>query len=320
MQKTKRTRLLSGFAAILYYEFLWNLRKKKTVGLFILIFALVTLFVFLPPALAYYYGPPLQPDPTFVYTSTSELTGILLFLVAVATTMNTISGEFETGSIVPLLTKPVSKTTVFLGKITAAFLTLLGLFAFLGVYTTIGGIITRGPQDSLQLVPIGVLGLTAATTVWAAIVIFLGTLSKNSLVAALGSFGVYLGVTIVGTLLALYLGQTTILLYTPGAGASASTLSCEARILANGEGSPINLGSGTDWLGRLLVEWIVHPSAVLNYCGIRLRGTGGAVETFLLSADPISTIALRSLGVSLAYILGLLGISWLAFRRAQILE
>src|SRR5713226_8488250 len=119
----------------------------------------------------------------FFYSSTSSLNGIFLFLVAVATTMNTISGEFETRTIVPLLTKPVSKTTIFLGKLTASFLTLLGLFAFLGIYTTIGGVLTRGPQDSLEVVPIGVLGLTMATTVWAAIVLFLGTLSKNSIVA-----------------------------------------------------------------------------------------------------------------------------------------
>ncbi len=317
-----KTRFLSGFTAILYYEFLWNLRKKKTIGLFILIFVLVTLQIALRPLLAYYYGPPLPADPSFVYTNTSYpslLGGILLFLIAIATTMNTISGEFETGSIVPLLTKPVSKTTVFLGKVTAAFLTLLGLFAFLGIYTTIGGILTRGPQDSLWVVPVGVLGLTTATTVWATITITLGTLSKNSLVAALGSFGVFLGLAIVGSLIAFYLGQTEILFYAPGTGASASTLPCAG----SGEGqsfNSINLGSGTDWLGRLLVEWLIHPNDVLNYCGVRFIRGGARVETFLLSSDPISTIALRSLGVSLAYVVGLLAISWLAFRRTQILE
>ncbi len=320
MGTEKKTRFLSGFTAILYYEFLWNLRKKKTVGLFILIFILVTLQIALRPLLAYYYGPPLPPDPSFVYTNTaypSLLGGILLFLIAIATTMNTISGEFETGSIVPLLTKPVSKTTVFLGKITAAFLTLLGLFAFLGIYTTIGGILTRGPQDSLWVVPVGVVGLTAATTVWAAITITLGTLSKNSLVAALGSFGVFLGLAIAGSLIAIYLGQTAILFYAPGTGASASNLSCAGNLTRGVD--QINLGSGTDWLGRLLVEWLIQPNEVLNYCGVRFRGATG-VESFLLSSDSISTIALRSLGVSLAYIVVLLGISWLVFRRTQILE
>jgi len=318
LTRPHQSRPFAGFFAVLYYEFLWNLRKKKTIGLFILIFALATLFVFLPPALAYYLGSTLQPDPEFAYANASQLTGILLFLVAVATTMNSISGEFETSSIVPLLTKPVSRTTIFLGKVTAAFLTLLALFAFLALYIALGGIFTRGPQDNLAVIPIGVLGLTIATTVWAAIVIFLGTLSKSSLVAALGSFGVYLGVTIAGGLIAFFLGQTSVLLYTPGAGASASTLSCAGSISPTGEGNPINLGTGTDWLGRLIVEWIIHPNILLNYCGIRVRGAN--TEVFALSADPISTVALRALGISLAYIVGLLGISWFAFRRTQILE
>ncbi len=318
MTTRQRGRPFAGFFAILYYEFLWNIRKKKTIGLFILIFALATLFVFLPPALAYYQGITLPAAPDFAYSNASELTGILLFLVAVATTMNSISGEFETSSIVPLLTKPVSRTTIFLGKVTAAFLTLLALFAFLGLYITLGGIFTRGPQDNLAAIPIGVLGLTLATTVWAAIVIFLGTLSKSSLVAALGSFGVYLGVTIAGSLIAVFLGQTSVLLYAPGAGASATTRSCPGFIGNTGEATSIDLGTGTDWLGRLLVEWVIHPNILLNYCGVRFRG--GSTEFFALSADPISTVALRSLGISIGYIAGLLGISWFAFRRAQILE
>ena len=39
MEKQRKTTWLTGLLAILYYEFLWNLRKKKTVGLFILVFA-----------------------------------------------------------------------------------------------------------------------------------------------------------------------------------------------------------------------------------------------------------------------------------------
>jgi hypothetical protein len=43
VKEQRRTTWLTGFLAILYYEFLWNLRKKKIVGLFILVFAIVTL-------------------------------------------------------------------------------------------------------------------------------------------------------------------------------------------------------------------------------------------------------------------------------------
>jgi ABC-type transport system involved in multi-copper enzyme maturation permease subunit len=314
LEKLRRTTWLTGFLAILYYEFLWNLRKKKILGLFILVFAIVTLELALPPLLDYYNGVPLTPNSNVVFDFFNGLSGIFLFLIAVATTMNTISGEFETGSITPLLTKPVSKNTVFLGKITASFLTLLGIYAFLTVYVTIGGILIEGSQNNLQLVPLGLVGLTLATMVWASLVILLGTLSKSSLVAALGSFGVWIGVTIAGGILGSVFGQTAILFYAPGGGATGSTAGCGVgRLEAGG-----TFATGTDNLGYMLMQWALNGSNTLNFCGFRFRG--GATETFLASSDTIANVALRDLGVTLAYLAVFLFLSWYAFRRAQIIE
>jgi len=72
------------------------------------------------------------------------------------------------------------------------------------VYVTVGGILIEGSQNNLQLIPLGLVGLTLATLVWASLVILLGTLSKSSLVAALGSFGVWIGVTIAGSILSVF--------------------------------------------------------------------------------------------------------------------
>ncbi len=314
MAKQRRTTWLTGFLAILYYEFLWNLRKKKIVGLFILVFAIVTLELALPPLLDYYNGVPLTPNSNVVFDFFNRLSGIFLFLIAVATTMNTISGEFETGSITPLLTKPVSKNTVFLGKIVASFLTLLGIYAFLTVYVTVGGILIEGSQNNLQLIPLGLVGLILATMVWGSLVILLGTLSKSSLVAALGSFGVWIGVTIAGGVLGSVFGQTTILFYAPGSGATGSTGGCgPGRLEAGG-----TFATGTDNLGYMLMQWALNGSTTLNFCGFRFRG--GATETFLASSDTIANVALRDLGVTLAYLAVFLFLSWYAFRRAQIIE
>ena len=314
MAKQRRTTWLTGFLAILYYEFLWNLRKKKIVGLFILVFAIVTLELALPPLLDYYNGVPLTPNSNVVFDFFNGLSGIFLFLIAVATTMNTISGEFETGSITPLLTKPVSKNTVFLGKIVASFLTLLGIYAFLTVYVTVGGILIEGSQNNLQLIPLGLVGLILATMVWGSLVILLGTLSKSSLVAALGSFGVWIGVTIAGGVLGSVFGQTTILFYAPGSGATGSTGGCgQGRVEAGG-----TFATGTDNLGYMLMQWALNGSTTLNFCGFRFRA--GATETFLASSDTIANVALRDLGVTLAYLAVFLFLSWYAFRRAQIIE
>jgi len=310
-----KTSWTSGFLAILYYEFLWNLRKKKIIGLFLLVFAIVTLSLALPPILDYVNGVTLTADPNAVTGFFNGINGIFLFLIAVATAMNTISGEFETGSITPLLTKPVSKNTVFLGKIVASFLTLLGMYAFLTVYVTVGALVIDGTQNNLQLAPLGLVGITLATMVWASVVILLGTLSKNSLVAALGSFGVYIGITIVGAVLGTIYGQTSILFYAPGGGATGSTSLCE-------RGVGTTFSTGTDNLGYLLIQLVLNPNTILNFCGVRISpgGRGEGVQLFTSASDPMSTAALRALGVSLAYIAILLLVSWYAFRRSQIIE
>ena len=314
MEKRRKTTWLTGFLAILYYEFLWNLRKKKIVGLFILVFAIVTLELALPPLLDYYNGVPLTQNSNVVFDFFNGLSGIFLFLIAVATTMNTISGEFETGSITPLLTKPVSKNTVFLGKIVASFLTLLGIYAFLTVYVTVGGILIQGSQNNLQLIPLGLVGLVLATMVWGSLVVLLGTLSKSSLVAALGSFGVWIGVTIAGSVLGSVFGQTTILFYAPGSGATGSTGACApGRLEAGGA-----FATGTDNLGYMLMQWALNGGKTLTFCGFRFRG--GATETFLASSDTIANVALRDLGVTVAYLAVFLFLSWYAFRRSQIIE
>ena len=311
----QKTTWLTGFLAVLYYEFLWNLRKKKIIGLFILVFVIVTLSLALPPLLGYLNGVTLAPNPDAVSGFFNTFSGIFIFLIAVATTMNTISGEFETGSITPLLTKPVSKNTVFLGKIVASFLTLIAIYAFLAVYVIVDSVVIEGSQNNLLLAPLGLFGLTLATMVWASMVILLGTLSKSSLVAALGSFGVFIGVTIVGTILSSVYGQTSVLFYAPGGGANGSTGSCETF-----PRSGTNFATGTDNLGYLLIQLVLNPSAVLNFCGVRFGPGGREGEIFTASSDTVATVALRALAVAIVYLAALLVVSWYAFRRSQIVE
>jgi ABC-type transport system involved in multi-copper enzyme maturation permease subunit len=310
-----KTSRLNGFMAILYYEFLWNLRKKKTIGLFILVFVIVTLELALPPLLDYYNHVAITPDSTIVTEFFNGFSGIFLFLIAVATTMNTISGEFETGSITPLLTKPISKDIIFWGKIVASFLTLVAIYTFLAVYTVAGALVIEGSQSNLQLVPLGLIGLTLATMVWASVVILLGTLTKSSLIAALGSFGIYIGITIVGIVLVSAFGQTSILFYAPGTGATGSTQGC----------SPMSaFATGTDNLGYLLIQLILNPNMVLNFCGVRISpvgmGEGQGRTLFVSSTATFASVALRDLGVTLAYLAILLMVSWYAFKRSQVIE
>ena len=317
MAQKNRAGTLAAFIALLYYEFLWNIRKKKIIAIFIIIFAIATVQLAFTPIADAVANPPqtLQANPTFTFDGIAALTGIFLFLVGVATTMNTISGEFESGTIVPLLTKPVSKTLVFAGKIVGAVITLLAAYAFLVAYITIGGTIIYGPQDNLNVVPLGILGLTIGSMVWASIALTLGTLSKNSVLAAIGSLGFYFGLFIGGTLIAGQLGASTILFYAPGMGATGTTNQCAG--LTRGEAQTFS--TGTDALASMLMRWVLNPGQVLNFCGFQFRASGPPSST-LLSSDTFANVAFRDLWVSLVYVAGLLVLSWFAFRRSQIVE
>jgi len=315
VRNEKKGAFLESFIAVLYYEFLWNLRKKKLIGMFILVLIIGILYVALPPILSNISGRTFQQDPNFVFRNVGTLNGFLIFLLAIAATMNTISGEFETGSIFPLLTKPVTRSSVFFGKMFVAFVSLMVVFSFMAFLFIVGGWFTRGPQDNLDLVPLGVVGLTTGTMVWASITVLLGTLSKNSMVAALGSFGAYIGITIVAVLLSQFFGQTYIIFFTPGDGATGSLGACST---SGSFGETQTFSTGTNALGLLLMQWALNPNQLLNFCGFRFGG--GRVETFLLSSQNFSSVAANSLGVSLVYIEVLLTLSWAYFRHSEILE
>lgn len=258
-------------------------------------------------------GDPVELDPDFVIDSNVGLGGFGFFLFAVVTVMNSISGEFESGTIVPLLAKPVSRTTVFLGKLFAAFLTLLVTYSFLMIYMTIGGFVIYGPQNNLHLVPLSLLGAIFSTLIWVSIVLLFGTLFRSSLIAALGSLGIWLGTTIIGSIIGSLAGQGWILTYIPGSGNSGSV------------GGPPMVGTpvstGTDSIGPNLINYILHPSWDVTYYKMDLTQSTPANPVWeALNTEPLSTVIPISITVALIYFIALVAVSWFVFRRAQITE
>lgn len=306
------------FLAVVRYEILWNIRKRKFLGMFVVAFALATLSLAGGHIAQYFGGPPVKSNPDFVIGSNVGLGGFGFFLFAIVTAMNTISAEFESGTIVPLLAKPVSRTTVLFGKLFAAFLTLLATYCFLMVYMTVGGFIVYGPQNNLHLVPLSLLGALFSTFVWISIVLLLGTLSKSSMIAALGALGIWLGATIIGSILGTLAGQGWILTYIPGTGSSG---------YANGTLSPLGnptgtgISTGTDSIGPNLINYILHPSWEVTYYKIDLGAIAqGGLRYEKLYTEPLSAVILTSIAVAIIYFVVFVGISWYAFRRAQIAE
>jgi len=304
------------FLAVVWYEILWNIRKKKFLGMLVVAFAFTTLALALGHIANAFGGPAVEPNPNFVIDSNVGLGGFVFFLFAIVTAMNTISAEFESGTIVPLLAKPISRTTVFFGKLFAAFLTLLTTYCFLMVYMTIGGFVVYGPQNNLHLVPLSLLGALFSTLIWISIVLLFGTLFRSSLIAALGTFGIFLGTTIIGQIIALVAGQGWILTYIPGSGNTGSV------------GGPPDSGTavstGTDSIGPNLINYVLHSSWEVTYYKMNIGGItpGGnpQITWTPLYSEPFSTVILTSIAVALVYFIVFIAISWYLFRRAQIIE
>ncbi len=302
------------FLAVVRYEMFWNIRKKKFLGMLIVAFAFATLSLAGSHIIQALSGQPAELNPDFVIGSNAGLGGIVFFLFAIVTVMNTISSEFESGTIVPLLAKPVSRTLVFFGKLFASFLTFLATYCFLIVYMTIGGFVVYGPQNNLHLVPLSLLGALLSTLIWIAIVLLFGTLFKSSLIAALGPFGIWLGTTIIGTILSVLSGQGWILTFIPGSGNTGYV----------GEASPLGLdvaiSTGTDSIGQNLINYILHPEWEVTYFKINIGQVDSAQIFVKLYTEPLSSVILTSISVALIYFIVFTTISWYLFRRAQITE
>ncbi len=302
------------FLAVIRYELLWNLRKKKFLGMLIVAFALATLSLALNHIAYALGGPPVELNPDFVIGSNVGLSGFVFVLFAIVTTMNIISAEFESGTIVPLLAKPVSRTTIFLGKLFAAFLTLLATYAFLMIYMTAGGFVVFGPQNNLHLVPLFLFGALFSTLIWIAIVLFFGTIFRSSLIAAFGALGIWIGTTIIGSIISVLAGQGWIFTYIPGSGNQG---------FANGSPPPFAraVSTGTDSIGSNLINYILHPSWEITYYKINVAGTTqDPVQWIRLYSEPFSNVILTSIAVALIYFIVFAAISWYVFKRAQITE
>jgi ABC-type transport system involved in multi-copper enzyme maturation permease subunit len=302
------------FWAVVKYELLWNIRKKKFLGMIIVAFVFATLGLVLPVILSNIIGQPPGQNPDYAVGSGPGALGFFLF--ALVTVMNSISGEFESGTIVPLLTKPVSRTMVFLGKLFAAFITLLSVYAVLFVYTTIGATIVYGPQSNLHLVPLTLLGGVLSTFVWIVIVLSIGSISKSSLIAALGAFGIFIALLISSPIVSMFSDQAWVLTYVPGSGASG-------YIKGLGSQTPytpgMSVSTGTDNIASNLINYVLHPSAEVTF--FKIGGfSAGEFSWTPLYAEPLSLVLLRSIIVAATYIFVFLFISWYAFKRAQVLE
>jgi ABC-type transport system involved in multi-copper enzyme maturation permease subunit len=322
MTKKVKPSWRTSFLAVVRYEILWNIRKKKFIGVFILAFAFPTLALALPVVFSNLNNQPIEPNPNYVIATGAGLGGLGFFLFALVTVMNSISGEFESGSIIPLLTKPVSRTTVYLGKISAALLTALGAYVLLTIYMAAGGYAIYGPQNNLHLIFITLLGSIMSTLVWMSIVLAAGSVTKSSMLAALLGIGVWFGLNMASGILSAFSNQAWIATYFPGSGASG-TIGTPTPI------SPVNItvstttesiSTGTDSIAANLITYILNSTVDVGFYRSEISGTGPGlvINQVLMYSEPLSIVVIRSIAVAAIYIILFNFIAWYSLKKAQI--
>jgi ABC-type transport system involved in multi-copper enzyme maturation permease subunit len=317
-KKATRPSWRASFLAVVRYELLWNIRKKKFVGLLILVLAFTTLGLALPIILSNVNHKPIEPNPNYVInisSGTGGFSGFFLLLFALVSVMNSISGEFESGSIVPLLTKPVSRTTVYLGKFFAALLTVLGVYVVLVIYGAAGGYAIYGPQNNMPLIFVNLLGTLISTLVWMAIVLMVGSVSKSSMLAALLGIGIWFGLNITSGVLSAFSNQSWINSYIPGSGASG-------MLITSGPNNQTGIATGTDNIATILTAYALYPTAnVISYrTEIVITPPMPHMRIVETASDPLSFVVARSLAVAAVYIFVFNFIAWYALKRAQVTE
>ncbi|MCW4025078.1 MAG: ABC transporter permease [Candidatus Bathyarchaeota archaeon] len=314
--QTAKPSWFTRFWAIVRYEILWNIRKKLFIGVLILAFVFATLNFVLP---AFF---DIGQNPYFAITFSAGSITFVLF--AIVTGMNSISGEFEKGTIVPLLTKPVSRTMVFLGKLFAMFIVVLITYLTLYAYSLIGGILVYGPQNNLELVPLNFIGDIIATFIWVSIVLTASALSKNTLLTVLITFGLFVALSIGVPVVSVFSDSPGVLNYIPGTGASGTwDIIGGANITVTGNvtiNTLTSVSTGTDSIGINLAKLALYPDTDVSFYFSNPLQFNTTEPPRLLYTESMSLIAGRAIGVAFVYIAIFMSIAWIVFKRSQIAE
>lgn len=123
----------------------------------------------------------------FVGAGLLQVTGIVLLLIAPFLTMRLLSEEYRGGSLKLLLSSPVSLTEIVIGKY-------LGIYGFMLIMLVMIALmplsLALGTQLDYGQVAAGLLGLALIMAAFAAVGLFISSLTTHPAVAAISTFAV----------------------------------------------------------------------------------------------------------------------------------
>ena len=163
----------------------WTIMAVLQLILAYLFLAQLDTFVLLQPRLAGIEGAPGVTD--IVVAPLLQTSGFLLLLIAPAITMRVFSDERRNRTLSLLLSAPVSMTDIVLGKflgVSLFFLLLLSLLAAMPLALYAGTTLDAGKLAA------GLLGLALLLATFAAIGVFMSSLTEQPVVAAISTLGI----------------------------------------------------------------------------------------------------------------------------------
>ncbi len=144
----------------------------------------IDIFAMVQPRLAGIEGAPGVTD--FVVVPVLQTTGFILLLISPALTMRVFSDEKRNRTLTLLMSAPISMTEIVLGKflgIALFFLLLLAMLSLMPLSLYAGTSLDGGKLLA------GLLGLSLLLMTFAAIGIFMSSLTEQPVVAAISTFG-----------------------------------------------------------------------------------------------------------------------------------
>ena len=259
-RKTKAAGWFSCLLALVRLEILASFRRRKILGLLV-IAIMVDSLVWIPWQIPFLEQLPKAPYPLalealrydFVFGGSIGFIGFALFIA-----MDSISGEFEHGTIVTLLTKPVTKGMIYFGKFLGALSVLLVVFAVKLLNDVIWSTVFYGPQNDLTLQLVYLAGLLFNAVIFLSIVFGFASLTRSTIMTAMLSLGYYIVDQAVQTL------KLPLAEFIPGYGIGLTTPS---------------VASGTAGLGPLVAFYLQNGNIILQ------QGVLGSVHVLSLISE-----------------------------------
>jgi ABC-type transport system involved in multi-copper enzyme maturation permease subunit len=151
------------------------------------------------------------------------VTGLFPLLIGGFIAADSLATEFEVNTIVPLLSQPVSRLEVYVGKFFEKFLLLLTVSILFTLLTIGFSELSLGAQSNLNMAPLEVFAELGAFLEFAALGFFFGSLARSGSYVLGLLLGTLLGVTWTVLLLGFQFGLQESMFLLPASNAGFLT-------------------------------------------------------------------------------------------------